>query len=288
MPNITTTTHDVYIDEAWAAEINRAVEFELLIFKTFDDKSAEAPHGDTYHLPARHHLSTSAKAASTDLTPQASTETQQNYTINTHRGIAIEVEDIAEIQSKYDVRKGHTEDLSYSLARDMETDATGLFDDNTTQTVGVIQQELTDANLIRAWQYLEDAGCPRTGRLVVMSPATQGGLMKLDVFRSHLYVADADVTRKAELSTLYKAELIVSNLTVGTAPSSSGHMYHKSHFFKIVRRQIETHTWYSPLALAWIVSADTIYGVFERQEADEAGGVTTTARLWGVRLQTLK
>lgn len=288
MPNVTVTTAATDIDEIWSPELNDAVEFELVVVPTFEDRSDHMPHGDTYHLPARHHLSTTAKSASTDLTPQALTETQQNYTVNTHRASAIEVEDIAEIQSKYEIRSTYTDGIAYGLARDMETDATGLFDDNTTQTVGIIQQELTDANLIRAWQYLEDGGAPRRDRHCVLSAAAVGGLMKLDVFRSHLYVANADVTRDAEIDTLYKAQLHQSNLTVGTAPSSSGHMYHKKHFFKIIQRPPTTHTWYSPLAVAWIVSMDTIYGLFERQEADEAQNVTTTARLWGVRLQTLK
>jgi len=36
------------------------------------------------------------------------------------------------------------------------------------------------------------------------------------------------------------------------------------------------------------VSMSQIYDAFERQEADEAALATTTARLWGVRLQSAK
>ena len=80
----------------------------------------------------------------------------------------------------------------------------------------------------------------------------------------------------------------ISNLTTGTAPNSSGAMWAGDHFFKIIKKKPTTDAWKSPLAKAWVVATDQIYGVFERQEADEAAAATTTARLHGVRLQTLK
>jgi hypothetical protein len=33
---------------------------------------------------------------------------------------------------------------------------------------------------------------------------------------------------------------------------------------------------------------DQLYGVFERQEADEAAAATSVARLWGVRIAGVK
>ena len=45
---------------------------------------------------------------------------------------------------------------------------------------------------------------------------------------------------------------------------------------------------FMPLAKAWVVATDQIYGVFEREEADEGAALTTDNKLWGVRLQSLK
>ena len=42
------------------------------------------------------------------------------------------------------------------------------------------------------------------------------------------------------------------------------------------------------LYIGWNVSMDQIYGVFSRQETNEAGGAITYALLWGVELNSIK
>ena len=290
MPNVNATTADVFIDEYWSPELNRAIEFDVVIAGLFADWTKYmSGSGDVFHLPARHHLTASTKSASSEATPEAITETQQNFTVSTHQIVAQEIEDFAQIMSKYDIRSEFTREYSYALGRAMDVSAAALLDDNTGQTVGTLTAELTDDNLIRMWQYLRDSAArpPYKG---VLSPAAYAGLLKIDKFIQSLYNGDdaGKAVHKAQVGEIYQTTFHISQLTVGTAPNSSGHAWAGDHFFKIVKRRPTLHQWYSPLATAWVVSADQIYGVFERQEADEAAAVTTTARLHGVRLQTLK
>lgn len=290
MPNITSTTADIFIDEIWSNELNRAIELDIMIAGLFADwtKKMEGS-GDIFHLPARHNLTANTKSASTDATPEAITETQQNFTVSTHQITAQEIEDFAEVMSKYDIRAEYTLAASYALARAMDVSAAALLDDNTTQTVGALTAELTDDNLLRGWQYIRDsAGKPPFVGLV--SPATWAGLLKVEKFIQALYNGDTGgkAVHEAQIGKVYQATFHVSQLTVGTAPNSSGHMWAGPHFFKIIKKAPKQDAWYSPLAKAWILATDTIYGVFERQEADEAAAVTTVARLHGVRLQSLK
>ena len=290
MPNVTVTTADIFIDEAWSPELNRAIEFDIVIASLFADWTKfMSGSGDVFHLPARHHLTANTKSAGTDATPEAITETQQNFTVSTHQIAAQEIEDFAEIMSKYDIRAEFTREYSYALGRAMDVSAAALLDDNTSQTVGTLTAELTDDNLSRMWQYLRDnsARSPYKG---VFSPAGYAGLLKIDKFINSLYNGDdaGKAVHQAKVGTIYQTDFHISQLTVGTAPNSSGHAWAGDHFFKILKRPPTLHQWYSPLATAWVVSADQIYGVFERQEADEAAAVTTTARLQGVRLQNLK
>lgn len=245
--------------------------------------------GDIYHLPSRHNLTTNTKSASTAATPEAITEVDQSFTVSTHQIVAQQIEDFAEVMSKYDIRAEYTKAASYSLGRAMDVAASALLDDNTTQTVGTLGAELTDDNLIRAWQYLQEssADAPFVG---VVSPATWGGFLKVEKFTQALYNGDSGgrAVHDAQIGRIYQATMHVSNLTTGTAPSSSGHMWAGDHFFKIIKKAPTQDAWFSPLDKAWVVATDQIYGVFERQEADEAAAVTTTARLHGVRLQALK
>ena len=92
----------------------------------------------------------------------------------------------------------------------------------------------------------------------------------------------------AEIGRVYQAKMHFSNLTVGSAPSSSGHMWAGDHFFKIIKKAPKQDAWFNPLSKSWQVATDQIYGMFERQEADEAAAATTVGRLHGVRLQSLK
>lgn len=248
-----------------------------------------AADGDLFHLPSRHHLTANTKSAGSDATPEALTETQQNFTVSTHQIVAQEIEDFAEIMSKYNIRAEFNMDATYVLGRAMDVACAALLDDNTSQTVGILQSELTDDNFIRAWQYLQDSAAKPPFKAVV-SPAAWGGMLKIDKFIQALYNGDTGgkALHEAQIGTVYQAKCYQSPLTVGTAPNSSGHMWAGSHFFKIIKRRPTVHTWYNPLATAWVVTADQIYGVFERLEADEGAAVTTNSRLHGVRLQTLK
>ena len=290
MANVTATTADLYFTEHWSPELNRAIEFKLVIMALFTDwTSRMSGSGDVFHLPARHNLTANTKSAGTDATPEAITETQQNFTVSTHQIVAQEIEDFAEVMSKYNIRAEFTAAAAYALARAQDVAAAALLDDNTTQTVGTLAAELTNDNMIRAWQYLQDssADAPFKG---VVAPATWGGLLKTDQITNQLYNGDSGgrALHDAQIGRVYQGTFYASPLTVGTAPNSSGHFWAGDHFFKIIKKPPTQDAVYAPLAKAWILATDQIVNPFERQEADEAAAVTTVARLWGVRLQSLK
>lgn len=276
----------------WAKELNRAIHLDLVIANLFTDKSADAsaqPGGQVYHLVARHNLTANTKSAGSDATPEAITETEQTFTPATHQITAQEIEDFVRVMSHYDARAEYTEAASYSLARAQDVAAAALLDDNTTQTVGVLGSELTDDNLVQAWTLLSNSAA-KGQRMGVVSPATWGGLLKVEKFTNQLFNGDAsgNALHQAQIGKIYQAMFYQSQLTVGTAPNSDGHMWSEGHFFKIIKKAPTQDAWYSPLAKAWILATDQIYGMFERQEADEAAAVTTVARLWGVRMRSLK
>lgn len=290
MAQVTSSTADKFIDEHWSDELNRAIEYKMVIYGLFADWTKKmSGSGDLFHLPARHHLTTNTKATGVDATPEAITETQQNFTVSTHQIVAQDIENFAEVMSKYDIRKEYTLAAAYSLARAKDVAAAALLDDNSTQTVGILTSEMTDDNLIRGWQYLTDASGMPPYRGVV-SPACWGGFLKVEKFTNQLYNGDTGgkAVHEAQIGKIYQATMYQSQLTVGTAPNSSGHLWAGEHFFYISKKQPTQDAWYSPLAKSWIVATDQIYGVFERQEAIETAAATTVARLHGVRLQSLK
>lgn len=289
MANVTGTTADTYKDEAWDSELNRAVELDIVVAAKFRDRSKELRSGDVLHKPSRHHLTANTKSAGSALTPEAITEPDQTFTPSTHQACAQTIEDFAEVQSKYDIRAEFNKEFGYSLGRAMDVAAANLFDDNTSQIVGTYGSELSDADLIDARTYIRNSG-GRGPQVVFVPPATYGGFLKVDRFTNQLYNGDSTgrALHKAQLGTLFEAMVYESQLLPGTSPNADGHWFIEGHFFKIIQKSAGIHSWYSPNDLAWVLSADQIYGVFELQEADETAAVTTNARLYGVRLKCKK
>jgi hypothetical protein len=293
LADVTITTAALFIDQVWSPELNRAIQYDVVVAALFDDKSALVDqHANTINLPSRHNLTANAKAAGAALTPQAITETQQQFVLpmtNGHRAIAQMIEDIAEIQSRYDIRSETTIAGAYALARQMDVDAASLFAALAT-SVGTSSAELTDDNLIAGRTGLRNAAAPRPWYICV-PPATYSGFLKLEKFTNMLYIGESEngtAVEEARVGKIYGADVYESQLLAGSAPAASGAFWSKTHFFKAIQRQPTTHTWYSPLDLSWVVSMDTIYGMFERLEADEAAAATTNSSLWGVKLACTK
>jgi hypothetical protein len=293
LADVTITTAALYIDQVWSPELNRAIQYDVVVAALFDDKSALVDqHANTINLPSRHNLTANAKAAGTALTPQAITETQQQFVLpmtNGHRAIAQEIEDIAEIQSRYDIRSETTIAGAYALARQMDVDAASLFA-AATNSSGTSSAELTDDNLILARTLLRNNAAPRPWYIVV-PPATYSGFLKLEKFTNMLYIGESTegtAVEEAKVGRMYGADVYESQLLAGSAPAATGAFWSKTHYFKAIQRQPTTHTWYSPLDLAWIVSMDCIYGMFERLEADEAAAATTNSSNWAVKLLCTK
>jgi hypothetical protein len=208
---------------------------------------------------------------------------------NGHRAIAQEIEDIAEIQSRYDIRSETTVAGAYALARQMDVDAASLFA-AATNSSGTSSAELTDDNLILARTLLRNNAAPRPWYIVV-PPATYSGFLKLEKFTNMLYIGESTegtAVEEAKVGRMYGADVYESQLLAGSAPAATGAFWSKTHYFKAIQRQPTTHTWYSPLDLAWIVSMDCIYGMFERLEADEAAAATTNSSNWAVKLLCTK
>lgn len=273
----------------WTPELNRAIHFDLVLMGLMDDRSSQLPHGNILYMPSSHTQTAQTKTPGSDVTPEAITETRQTFTVATYQVVAQQLEDISAIQSKYDLRAEITYAGSYALARAQDVNAATAIALQTVQTVGTLGSELTLDNLIRARQYLKDSAAPGPF-LGAVSPATYGGFLKLDVLTNQLYTGEdsGSAVAQAHIGMALNATYYESQLLVGTAPSSTGMVWSKSHYFKIVQQAPMTHTWYSPFALAWCVSMSQIYDCFERLEADEAAVATTSSHLWSCRLQSAK
>jgi hypothetical protein len=227
--------------------------------------------GDIIHIQDWSNPAVRVKAEDTAATITNITETQQNVTINRQAYVRFLIEDIAEVQSKYELRSGYVEKASYSLMAYIEGDVTsGLMSlpDNFSQLVGALGTDPTTDDLIRAVQYLDDGDVPESDRFFYMSPATHASLLKQDVFTNGDYGPSGAISKGRITKPVYGATTHVSSL-VNNNPAAAGQSYswfcHKKGVALIMQRSPMVHEpWWNTDYFGWDTVIDTIYQFAER------------------------
>ena len=245
-------------------------------------------NGDVLRIPDRSNPAVRIKTEDSVATWANITETQQSITINRQAYCAFLVEDIAELQSSWNVRQSYTESAGYSLTAFIEGDLTsGLasLPSGFSQAVGVLGVDPADDDFLRAVQYLDDGDVPRTDRFILASPAMHIAFLKMDKFQREDYVG-ADKSRSAVLEArvgrAYGAPVYVSSLVnnnPAAANQSIGWFCHKRGVALIQQRRPTPHIDYVILSVGTGVLVDTIYQFAERLIAPSTlGGGTSDDR----------
>src|SRR3990167_8414897 len=181
---IDSTTADVFIPELWSRGAIVARENKLVFARLVDRKyEDDLAYGDTVHVGSVGNLAarTKTKASNAAITYETVTETNTDITVATWEYAAIAVESIVKVQGNRDQLKLYAGKMGYSLALAVDDVLAGLVDD-VTNAVGTLAVENTDDDWIRARQYLNDANADQKNRAIVISPAAEAGLLKLERF----------------------------------------------------------------------------------------------------------
>lgn len=239
---------------------------ENLVLANLFDRSFEndAKFGDTIHVPNITKLTVRTKAANTDATFEAFTETLTDITINVHTYVGIELEDIADIQSKYDLQSKYSAGMGYPLAEDVDTALAARLD-GFTNNVGTMNVDPTDEDVRRGIQHLNDAPTPTKERFAVTSPAQQNGLMGIDKFMSKDY-AVAEFSN-GQIGTLYTIPVYMTQNLEGD--NTNGHdngVGHKSAIALVMQMKMRVQSEYVVKRLANQTIADQIYGHQEMRD----------------------
>jgi hypothetical protein len=263
-----------FIQETWSNEIEDAVEAKTVLLDLVDRRyESQMKHGDILRINDDANLAVRMKATDTTATLSNVTETQQSLTINLHAYCAFLVEDILELQAKYEIRSHKTDKIAYALTSFIEGDATsGLasLPSSFSQVVGTLGVDPTVDDLIRAKQYLDDADVPEDGRFFYASPAIHAALLKMSAFTSSDFVgmeSAEKAQKKGKVGMVYGAPVYVSTLAnnnPAAAAQSYGWFCHKKGVILIQQQKVKIHTDYTILETGWTVLGNTIYNFAER------------------------
>lgn len=286
--DMTITTGDVFIPEIWSRETQRATQATLVLanlVKRFDDDVSDG--GDVLHVPKVSNISANAKAANTQVTLNSPTEGEFTMSINRHFESSYLVEDRLKVQAKYRILEEYSPKAGYAIGQKIDSDIAGLYS-GLSQTVGNSTTDITDANLVRAIQYLDDADAPQTDRYFVIKPAGLGHLRLIDKFSRWDALGinpnpasgagglanQSSVVRRIGpngfVGTLYNVEVYMStNLTEESGTSDTVHnlLFHKEAFALAMQQKPRMQFQYKQEYLGNLATVDAIWGFAEYRDA---------------------
>jgi len=286
---MTTTTAAIHIDEVWPGDVIRAEEFSLVIAPRVYREWKFTGHGDVHHIPRIPNIESETKSASTDVTMRNYTDTEQTITINVHQAAGFEEEDIVSLLSKTNLAMEMKRKIGYTLGRAIDVNLATL-PQNFSQIVGTLGVEATYDNLVRAWQYLADAGVTVNNNCSwIFSPATQAGFLKQDIFISQLYQGDNPrAVQDAKIGQILGAPVFISNLTrAPSAGQSESFLIDRRAIGLIMAQEVKIVTEYIAKSLANVVVGHQVYGYSEVDRYAETPGNITAGDAWAVLVRTV-
>ena len=291
--HVTRTTAATFIPAIWSDEIAAAYKKSLVVANIVKKMNFKGKKGDTVHIPVPTRGAASLKAASTQVTLIAATESEKTVSITRHFEYSRLIEDIVEAQALASLRNFYTEDAGYALARQVDTSIiqvgrsvqggggtaaySGAFSgaDGTTAYVAGANTglgALTDAAIRRSIQRLDDNDIPMDGRFLVIPPSSRNTLMGLARYTEQAFVGESggnNTIRNGEIGNLYGTPVFVTSnadTTSGSTACRIALMGHKDFAVFVEQQGVRAQTQYKQEYLGTLFTADTLYGVKELRD----------------------
>ena len=291
--HVTNTTAATFIPEIWSDEIIAAYKKSLVAANVFKKMAFNGKKGDTVHIPSPTRGTASLKAASTQVSLIAGTETEVVVNIDKHYEYSRLIEDITEVQALSSLRRFYTEDAGYALAKQVDTSlielgrgfnggsGTSAYSgalsgaDGTTAYVAGANTgvgALTDAAIRRTIQRLDDNDVPMDGRFFIIPPSARNTLMGLARYTEQAFVGEiggGNTIRNGEIGNLYGIPVFVSSnadTTSGSTATRIALMGHRDAAVLVEQVGVRSQTQYKQEYLGTLYTADTLYGVKELRD----------------------
>jgi len=291
---VTITTASNFIPELWSDEVLAAYKANLVMPQLVTTLDFLGEKGDTIHIPRPTRGSASAKAAVTQVTLIAESNTAFDLSIDRHFEYSRLIEDMAKIQALDSMRAFYTDDAGFALATQVDSDmhaegAKFAAGDAAPTTAGTAYSKaeiggdgstawtqagsgngssLTDAGIRRAIQALDDSNVPARDRALVVPPIEKRKLMGIARFTEQAFVgevAGSNTIRNGLIGDICGVPVYVSsNVAEVQANDSTSYraclLFQKEAIVLAEQLAVRTQTQYKQEFLANLFTADQIYG----------------------------
>jgi hypothetical protein len=267
----TRTTGDKWIPEIWQDSTQDFLRKKLVLGNLVMNWNFVGQKGDVIHEPTLSELAANDKVANTQVTLQAPTETEFTMTINKHKECSFVVEDILQIQSKYNNIAKYGKAAGYAIAKIVDFDLWALHAtlttrvggaNGTTPYTGTQEGDLTEVAIRNMIETLENADVPIDNLRLVVPPSQRNALLGIARFTEEQTIGSGSALRTAQFGTLFGATVYVTTMspTVDTS-RKPGLLFDEEAFVLATQLRPRAQSQYKLEYLADLQVIDTLYAV---------------------------
>jgi hypothetical protein len=173
-----------YVQELWSREIQQPFDKTLQAAKLVQDRSAlAAGGGDVINLPFVAGVNARAKAASTAVTYDSPEGAPVTLNIDKHYYVAVLIEDIAKIQSNYDLRAAFQVRMAEALSRQIDTDLMALYASAGSTVAG--GATVDDADMLAVVTAFDTGNTPSSERYGIIGHNTKADLLGVNKYTAY-------------------------------------------------------------------------------------------------------
>lgn len=251
-----------YIQERWTRDVEKPFYKKLQAAKLVQRRDGlVASGGDTINVPFMAEVNARAKAASTDVTYDSPEAAPITIAIDKHYYSAVKIEDIAAVQSSYDLKSMFQDAQTEAVARQIDTDVLGLYGSATNTVTG--GATVDDADILAVVAYLDAANVPMSERSGIIGANTKNDLLNVNKYVA--YDQTGKIGKAVDgtdglVSELYNMNIYMSQ-NVPTSTTGRNLFFHKKAITLAEQLKPTYKVEWSVDSIAWKTVLHAIYGV---------------------------
>lgn len=272
---MTRTTGAVFMPDVWSKDLQ--IERESLkvmekLIKRADKDVMDG--GNLLEMPFVSNLSATAASNNTAVTLQSPTETKVQISINRWFESSFAVDyALAKQRSKaYNLVEQYKQKSIEAITRKIQTDLTGLYS-GLSQTTGSGHTAITEANIVRADQYLNEAKAPFQNRSFVVSPDGMANLVQIGRLTEYQNTGKGDAVmiggNNGLVSSAYAARVYMTTdvAEVSGTPGTAHNLYfHRDFAVLALQQDVEMEMDNRPDFLAEVYVCHALWGFAELRD----------------------
>lgn len=261
---VTSTTAAAYQPTLWSDELLKSRERAIvMVSRIMHVRPMGLKYGDTVSIPRLSSETALDKTAESAVTFSAATESKVTVNINKYKYVAKLIEDIVEVQSKYELFSNYRDKISIALAQVIDQDILALTQTVSQSTGTWAATGIQESDILTAIRMLDAVNVPQENRYMVVDAYGRQDLLSIQNFVRY----DAGGKSPAPVNNGLIGEayglkvLFSNNLMTPTATSAVGMVFHSDAFAIALQKDVSVKTEYSVDYIGTKMVGYEIYGV---------------------------